>query len=300
MPTDQLPPRRGWSFPAGASLATDPADGCTGVNFSVTSHHATAVTVLLFGQGNGDTLATTPDHRIALHNLGHGHWAAFVPGLQAGQRYALCADGPRDPAHGHRFEPAQTLIDPWACGLLGPTDLLARPDAQPIPHSLVVNHAAERAAGAAIAPRPSIAADRVVIYEAHVKSLTRLHPGVPETQRGTTAQGMDAQTMLDYMGIIMDTEKLQNRSFTINLKLTDGDDYLLKIHHGVLLYYKDALSDEADLTISTPRIGILAITSGNQENIDKLITVEKGDKALFQVFCDSMAAFDLYFNIIEP
>ena len=198
MPTDQLPPRRGWSFPAGASLATDPADGCTGVNFSVTSHHATAVTVLLFGQGNGDTLATTPDHRIALHNLGHGHWAAFVPGLQAGQRYALCANGPRDPAHGHRFEPAQTLIDPWACGLLGPTDLLARPDAQPIPHSLVVNHAAERAAGAAIAPRPRIAADRVVIYEAHVKSLTRLHPGVPEAQRGTYA-GLASPAMLAHL-----------------------------------------------------------------------------------------------------
>ena len=30
-------------------------------------------------------------------------------------------------------------------------------------------------------------------------------------------QGMDAQTMLDYMGIVMDTEKLQDRSFTINL-----------------------------------------------------------------------------------
>lgn len=126
------------------------------------------------------------------------------------------------------------------------------------------------------------------------------YPKATQLGVGTTAQGMDAQTMLDYMGIIMDTEKLQNRSFTINLKLTDGDDYLLKIHHGVLLYYKDALSDEADLTISTPRIGILAITSGNQENIDKLITVEKGDKALFQAFCDSMAAFDLYFNIIEP
>ncbi len=143
--------------------------------------------------------------------------------------------------------------------------------------------------------------------EAHIRVVPPLlrngtgqYPKAAQLGVGTTAQGMDAQTMLDYMGIIMDTEKLQNRSFTINLKLTDGDDYLLKIHHGVLLYYKDALSDEADLTISTPRIGILAITSGNQENIDKLITVEKGDKALFQVFCDSMAAFDLYFNIIEP
>lgn len=129
---------------------------------------------------------------------------------------------------------------------------------------------------------------------------TGQYPKAARLGVGTTAQGMDAQTMLDYMGIVMDTEKLQDRSFTINLKLTDGDDYLLKIHHGVLLYYKDALSDDADLTISTPRIGILAITSGNRENIEKLITVEKGDAALFQTLCDSMAAFDLYFNIIEP
>lgn len=129
---------------------------------------------------------------------------------------------------------------------------------------------------------------------------TEQYPKATQLGVGTTAQGMDAQTMLDYMGIVLDTEKLQDRSFTINLKLTDGDDYLLKIHHGILLYYKDALSNEADLTISTPRIGILAITSGNQENIDKLITVENGDAALFQTLCDSMNAFDLYFNIIEP
>ncbi|MDD5832162.1 MAG: alkyl sulfatase C-terminal domain-containing protein [Clostridiales bacterium] len=53
--------------------------------------------------------------------------------------------------------------------------------------------------------------------------------------------------------IVIDTEKLKKQSFTINLRLTDGEDYLLKIHHGVLLYYKDVLSDDADLTISTPR-----------------------------------------------
>ena len=129
---------------------------------------------------------------------------------------------------------------------------------------------------------------------------TGQYPKAARLGVGTTAQGMDAQTMLDYMGIVMDTEKLQDRSFTINLKLTDGDDYLLKIRHGVLLYYKDARSDDADLTLSTPRLGILAITSGNQENIEKLVTVEKGDAALFQTLCDSMAAFELYFNIIEP
>ena len=40
---------------------------------------------------------------------------------------------------------------------------------------------------------------------------------------------MDAQTMLDYMGIMLDTEKLADTSFTIRLKLTDGEDYFLKL-----------------------------------------------------------------------
>lgn len=138
----------------------------------------------------------------------------------------------------------------------------------------------------------------VAAYE--LRNGTDAYPKTAQTGVGSTAQGMDAQTMLDYMGIVMDTEKLGSRSFTIQLKLTDGDNYLLKIHHGVLLYYKDTLSEDADLTLSMPRVGILAITGKNQENIDKLVKVEKGDAELFRALCDSMTAFDLYFNIIEP
>ena len=138
----------------------------------------------------------------------------------------------------------------------------------------------------------------VAAYE--LRNGTDAYPKTAQTGVGSTAQGMDAQTMLDYMGIVMDTEKLGSRSFTIQLKLTDGDNYLLKIHHGVLLYYKDTLSEDADLTLSMPRVGILAITGKNQENIDKLVKVEKGDAELFCALCDSMTAFDLYFNIIEP
>ena len=124
----------------------------------------------------------------------------------------------------------------------------------------------------------------------------------PQTGRigvGTTAQGMDAQTMLDYMGILLDAEKLADKSFTVNLKFTDGEDYLLKVHHGVLLYYKGA-SETADLTLSTGRAGILAIANGNRENIEKLVTLEGGDEALFQTLCESMTAPELYFHIIEP
>ncbi len=129
---------------------------------------------------------------------------------------------------------------------------------------------------------------------------TGKYPKAVQLGVGSTAQGMDAQTMLDYMGIMMDSNKLADRSFTINLKLSDGDNYLLKVHHGVLLYYKDALSDDADLTISTSRVGILAIAGRNKENIDKLVKIEKGDEALFKALCESMTQLELYFNIIEP
>jgi len=106
---------------------------------------------------------------------------------------------------------------------------------------------------------------------------------------------MDAQTMLDYMGIMLDAEKLADKSFTVNLKLSDGGDYLLKIHHGVLLYYK-----QADLTRSTTRMGILALANGDSEKIAQLVTLENGDEALLKALCKSIAAPELYFNVIEP
>ncbi len=125
----------------------------------------------------------------------------------------------------------------------------------------------------------------------------------PQTGRigvGATAQGMDAQTMLDYLGIMLDAEKLADQSFTVNLKLTDGDDYLLKVHHGVLLYYKGVSDANADLTLSTTRVGILALANGDSENIAALVTLESGDEALFAALCESTAVPELYFNIIEP
>ena len=138
----------------------------------------------------------------------------------------------------------------------------------------------------------------VAAYE--LRSGTDAYPQTNRIGVGTTAQGMDAQTMLDYMGIMLDAEKLAGRSFTVSLNLSDGDDYLLKVHHGVLLYYKGASDAAADLTLSTVRTGILAIANGDQESVEKLVTVEGGDEALLTLLCESMAQPELYFNIIEP
>ena len=128
---------------------------------------------------------------------------------------------------------------------------------------------------------------------------TDLYPPTEIVGAGTTAQSMSAQNTLDYMGIMMDTEKLADESFLVNLVLTDDQNYLLKIHHGVLLYYPGQQSDEAAFTITTRRAGVLAIAAKNTDLIAKLVTVE-GDEALYRKLCDSMVKLSLYFNIIEP
>ena len=130
-------------------------------------------------------------------------------------RWGNCTDcapsGPWQPAAGHRFNAAKLLIDPYARELVGGTTDLSNEVAwtldasgqeQPDPHdnaarmpkARVVDLERELAAGAAIAPGPRIAPEHTVIYEAHVKGLTRLHPGVPEPLRGTYAGLASAAT----------------------------------------------------------------------------------------------------------
>lgn len=181
-------------------------NGQSGVQFAVWAPQAEGLEVCLFDSAPGPET-----QRIVLAHVGNGIWQAFVPGLSAGQLYGLRAHGPWAPEAGHRFNPARLLLDPWALALVGGTERLAlqaghtvadplKPDqpwaehrpapqdnAAAMPKCVVLNAQAELEAGHAIAPRPVIAGERVFIYEAHVKALTRLHPEVPEAQRGSYA-----------------------------------------------------------------------------------------------------------------
>lgn len=129
---------------------------------------------------------------------------------------------------------------------------------------------------------------------------TGVYPKFRRSNVNSTAKGMDSQTALDYLGIVIDARKLEDISFTMNLELDDGETFLLRIHHGVLLYYKGEDSYEADLTVSTSREGILAIADGVQEEVDRLVAVEKGDASLLRRLCESVVQPELYFNIVEP
>lgn len=129
---------------------------------------------------------------------------------------------------------------------------------------------------------------------------TKLYPEGTMTGIGSTAQNMNTQTMLDYLGIMLDAEKIGDVSFTINLKLTDGDEYLVKVHYGVVLYYKGMQDENADITITTDRIGILALANNNADMKARYIVSVEGNTELYERFCNSMCKLKLYFNIIEP
>jgi glycogen operon protein len=166
-----------------------------GVNFALFSQHATAVDLCLFEPGER---LETRRIRLPCHtdDVWHGHLRGVFPG----QLYGYRVHGPWDPAHGHRFNPAKLLLDPyareiegrirWHDALYGHRRGLQREDqidrrdsAAYMPRGVVT---APEVPNLAVSPvrRPL---SQTVIYEAHVKALTQLHPDVPESARGTYA-----------------------------------------------------------------------------------------------------------------
>jgi glycogen operon protein len=98
----------GEPFPAGAS------PGPTGVNFSVFSRHASAVSLLLYATERDRTPLQVIDLDPAT-NRTFFFWHVRVDRAPAGLWYTWRVDGPGDTARtGFRFDPRRELLDPWA------------------------------------------------------------------------------------------------------------------------------------------------------------------------------------------
>lgn len=112
-------------------------------------------------------------HRLALTRCGDW-WTSGDACLPVGQLYALRADGPASPGGAARFSPDRLLLDPYARAI-------ARLPDPHDPLGMVIDDSFDWQGDAA----PTTAWKNTVIYEAHVKGLTALHPDVPARERGT-------------------------------------------------------------------------------------------------------------------
>ena len=175
----------GRAFPLGATY-----DGA-GTNFALFSEVAEKIELCLFDQ-NG------VEERIALDEVDAFSWHAYVPHIGPGQRYGYRVDGPYAPEHGIRCNTHKLLLDPYARAIEGEVrwnpacyaynlgDEASRndEDSAPYVYRSIVQHPHFDWAGDR---HPDTPLHETVIYEAHVKGMTRLHPDVPEELRGTYA-----------------------------------------------------------------------------------------------------------------
>jgi glycogen operon protein len=195
--------RPGRSSPLGAHW-----DG-SGVNFALFSEHATGVELCLF---EGDD----PAQETARIPISHNHdqvWHVYLPEARPGLRYGYRVSGPWDPGKGQRFNPYKLLLDPYARAIdgtiswddalfsyeLGNGDdadlkMDQRDSAAHMPKAIVVDTAFTW--GNDRPPRTPW--NETLIYEMHVRGLTKLHPDVPEELRGTYA-GVATPPVLEHL-----------------------------------------------------------------------------------------------------
>ncbi len=144
----------------------------------------------------------------------HQVWHIYLPDFEPGLIYGYRVDGPYDPRNGHRFNVNKLLIDPYARAITGllewhdslfgynihdtcvDKDLTFNiVDSAPfIPKCIVVDSNNFNWGGDVPLNIPF---QETIIYELHVKGLTKLHPEIPENIRGTYS-AIVHPVMIDY------------------------------------------------------------------------------------------------------
>ncbi|MGZ4615196.1 MAG: glycogen debranching protein GlgX, partial [Actinomycetes bacterium] len=162
-----------------------------GTTFAVFSG-GEAVDLCLYDDAGRETRLPLTDH---IHGVWHGHVRGVVPG----DRYGFRVHGPWDPWHGHRYNSAKLLVDPYARavdGALAVDDAVrghdmgyddavldGRDSAPFVPRAVVVADDFEWGGDSP----PLVPWTDTVLYELHVRGFTRRHPDVPPHLRGTYA-----------------------------------------------------------------------------------------------------------------
>lgn len=168
-----------------------------GVNFALFSSKASKVELCIF-----DGLR---EQRLPLTARTGDIWHGYLPDAQPGLCYGYRVDGVFDPKRGLRFNANKLLLDPcarqmdgWVVDderLHGGYDYPDASDsAEVMPRSVVVDERYDWQGDAF----PRTPWHHTVLYEAHVRGLTRRHPRIPASIRGTYA-ALAHPVMLEYL-----------------------------------------------------------------------------------------------------
>jgi isoamylase len=179
-----------------------------GTNFAVFSAPATTVWLCLFDDAGSE-------ERVQLPEVDSFTWHGYLPGVGPGQRYAYRVEGPWQPEQGIRCNPCKLLLDPYALAISGTviwsddnaenerlydrrwtdnsrSDLDSAPA---LPRCVVVD---EDFNWKDDAPPRTAWAD-TVIYETHVRGLTKLRKDLAATNEQGTYAGLASPQIRAYL-----------------------------------------------------------------------------------------------------
>ena len=150
-----------------------------GGELKVFSAHAEGIDLLVYEAPGSNHIA----ERHSLKKGKAGVWSTTSSKLIPGAEYSLQAWGPAGPQDSFSVE--ELLIDPYAKGLSKVGNQW---------RNVVVDTSFDWEDST----KPQTPLDQSVIYEAHVRGLTKMHPGVPLELRGTYA-GLGHEAMTTYL-----------------------------------------------------------------------------------------------------
>ncbi|MDT3671140.1 MAG: glycogen debranching protein GlgX [Aromatoleum sp.] len=219
------PLEEGLAYPLGATCMHG------GINFALFSAHASRVELCLFDEAGRSEIA-----RLELPEFTDEVWHGFLPGAKPGLVYGYRVHGPYEPEAGYRFNPNKLLLDPYARELVGklkwgapifgyelrgkkPGQGFDKRDSAPFVFKARV---VEPLPDLPLPRGPRVPWDRTIIYEAHVRGMTRLHPAVPPRLRGTFA-GLADDAVVEHIRSlgVTSVELLPTHVFVDDTHLTD-------------------------------------------------------------------------------
>lgn len=176
-----------------------------GATLRVWSENASSIELVTFDDVDLDWVTD----EISLERKEDNVWEVTTPLLQPGTRYAIQVDGPHGP--GNTFNPKTLLLDPYARGL-------AQGDGYEEWRSVVIVDGFDWGES----KKPQIPLDQTVIYEGHLKGMTKRHPDIPPALHGTYA-GLAHPEMIAYLHSIGVTsvELLPVQAFVSEPRLLD-------------------------------------------------------------------------------
>lgn len=179
--------------------------GGSGTNFAVFSEVADKVELCLFDERDREERVELREVDAFVHHL-------YLPDIGPGQRYGFRVHGPFHPARGQRCNSHKLLLDPYAKAIEGRIEW----DESLFPYRFDAPHRRNNADSAPATMKsvvinpyfdwgndhpPQVPYHETVVYEAHVKGMTRTHPAIPEDIRGTYA-ALAHPVMLDYFSAL--------------------------------------------------------------------------------------------------